>query len=182
MAVNHWPGYSAHWFVPSSKRLSQDDPYYFLQEGKYVPKSERVSESSTDDEQFIASLVPSYLKWVILLLSRAFADSPNRVDYQGRVIRLDTFSKACVLYHIQTVILTCISRLFARVHVWDGSPVTQCLQNAWREQPRPRRKLPVVSLRWGLNNLSTVCYATSRLDLRHLLAQELALRRLYKMA
>lgn len=42
--------------------IVEDDPYYFLQEGKYIPKSERVSESSTDDEQFIASLVPSYLK------------------------------------------------------------------------------------------------------------------------
>ncbi|KAF9075867.1 PLP-dependent transferase [Rhodocollybia butyracea] len=57
--------------------IVEDDPYYFLQEGKYVPKSERVSETELDDEAFIASLAPSYLK----------------VDYQGRVIRLDTFSK-----------------------------------------------------------------------------------------
>jgi len=57
--------------------IVEDDPYYFLQEGKYVPKPERVEESAMDDEAFIASLVPSYLK----------------LDYQGRVIRLDTFSK-----------------------------------------------------------------------------------------
>jgi len=57
--------------------IVEDDPYYFLQEGKYVPKSERVSESDADDETFLARLAPSYLK----------------VDYQGRVIRLDTFSK-----------------------------------------------------------------------------------------
>ncbi|CAL1700165.1 unnamed protein product [Somion occarium] len=58
--------------------IVEDDPYYFLQEGQYKPKSERSSQSAHKDPgDFIANLVPSYLK----------------VDYQGRVIRLDTFSK-----------------------------------------------------------------------------------------
>ncbi|KAJ7700049.1 pyridoxal phosphate-dependent transferase [Mycena rosella] len=61
--------------------LVEDDPYFFLQEGVYVPKSQRGHQShagsGVDDERFIASLEPSYLK----------------LDYQGRVIRLDTFSK-----------------------------------------------------------------------------------------
>lgn len=45
----------------------EDDPYYFLQQGKYVPKSDRVAEPDTDDEVFIASLAPSYLKLVRLV-------------------------------------------------------------------------------------------------------------------
>ncbi|KAJ7276368.1 pyridoxal phosphate-dependent transferase [Mycena haematopus] len=58
----------------------EDDPYFVLQEGPYVPKSERhnqVNVAAFDDKKFIASLEPSYLKF----------------DYQGRVIHLDTFSK-----------------------------------------------------------------------------------------
>jgi len=65
--------------------IIEDDPYYFLQEGIYSPKSERVkAKASTrynkgEDEEtrFINSLTPSYVRY----------------DYQGRVIRLDTFSK-----------------------------------------------------------------------------------------
>lgn len=63
--------------------IVEDDPYYFLQFGKYMPKTERVYNTShatgdVDEEAaYVASLAPSYLKF----------------DYQGRVIRLDTFSK-----------------------------------------------------------------------------------------
>lgn len=59
--------------------IVEDDPYYFLQQGEYKMKSERVSQSSAkhDSAAFIASLAPSFLK----------------IDTQGRVIRLDTFSK-----------------------------------------------------------------------------------------
>ncbi|KAJ7283688.1 pyridoxal phosphate-dependent transferase [Mycena rebaudengoi] len=59
--------------------IVEDDPYYFLQEGQYVPKAQRAqtSSSGSDAEAFLASLAPSYLKF----------------DYQGRVVRLDTFSK-----------------------------------------------------------------------------------------
>ncbi|KAJ7180012.1 pyridoxal phosphate-dependent transferase [Mycena crocata] len=60
----------------------EDDPYFVLQEGPYVPKAQRghnqtFGDGSDDEWRFISSLEPSYLKF----------------DYQGRVIRLDTFSK-----------------------------------------------------------------------------------------
>ena len=62
--------------------IAEDDPYYFLQLGEFVPKSRReVAEREPPAEEevshFIDSLVPSFL----------------RIDTQGRVIRLDTFSK-----------------------------------------------------------------------------------------
>ncbi|KZV91193.1 PLP-dependent transferase [Exidia glandulosa HHB12029] len=58
--------------------IVEDDPYYFLQEGSYVHKSSRTTPTTSDDsETFINSLAPSYVS----------------IDYQGRVIRLDTFSK-----------------------------------------------------------------------------------------
>ncbi|KAJ7591099.1 pyridoxal phosphate-dependent transferase [Mycena floridula] len=58
--------------------IIEDDPYFFLQQDLYVPKEHRANRTpDDDDERFIASLAPSYLKF----------------DYQGRVIRLDTCSK-----------------------------------------------------------------------------------------
>ncbi|KAF9058171.1 pyridoxal phosphate-dependent transferase [Panaeolus papilionaceus] len=61
--------------------IVEDDPYYFLQQGTYTPphkrKQQRNAWENESDEEYIASLVPSFL----------------RFDYQGRVIRLDTFSK-----------------------------------------------------------------------------------------
>ncbi|ORY77211.1 pyridoxal phosphate-dependent transferase [Leucosporidium creatinivorum] len=59
--------------------IVEDDPYYFLQAGEYSSDaSSRIRPTKTEtDDEFIASLVPSYLKY----------------DYQGRVIRIDTFSK-----------------------------------------------------------------------------------------
>ncbi|KII94834.1 hypothetical protein PLICRDRAFT_193623 [Plicaturopsis crispa FD-325 SS-3] len=61
--------------------IVEDDPYYFLQEGEYKPKSERSQQTSVSsqggEDAYISSLAPSYLKY----------------DYEGRVIRLDTFSK-----------------------------------------------------------------------------------------
>ena len=58
--------------------ICEDDPYYFLQQGLYKPKSERNTATiKHDSEKFFSHLAPSYLK----------------VDYQGRVVRLDTFSK-----------------------------------------------------------------------------------------
>ncbi|KAL3421753.1 hypothetical protein PVAG01_05909 [Phlyctema vagabunda] len=57
--------------------ICEDDPYCFLQYPTYdysVPSSPPGKVSS---EKFLSSLVPSFLKF----------------DYQGRVIRLDTFSK-----------------------------------------------------------------------------------------
>lgn len=59
--------------------IVEDDPYYFLQEGPYVPKAQRQNGADVirDPEHWIETLSPSYL----------------RFDHQGRVIRLDSFSK-----------------------------------------------------------------------------------------
>ncbi|KAF8524564.1 PLP-dependent transferase [Hysterangium stoloniferum] len=64
--------------------IIEDDPYYFLQEGIYQRKEVRAGRKAPklkkdEDEgtRFINSLIPTYLK----------------LDYQGRVIRLETFSK-----------------------------------------------------------------------------------------
>ncbi|KIK06739.1 hypothetical protein K443DRAFT_88812 [Laccaria amethystina LaAM-08-1] len=57
--------------------IVEDDPYYFLQLGPYATPAERSPASDDDEEYYLSQLVPSYL----------------RFDYEGRVIRLDTFSK-----------------------------------------------------------------------------------------
>lgn len=57
--------------------ICEDDPYYFLQMPVYRSPSER-QESSTVD----ATLSPSFLKF----------------DEDGRVIRLESFSKVCGRY------------------------------------------------------------------------------------
>ncbi|KAI0265959.1 PLP-dependent transferase [Gloeopeniophorella convolvens] len=58
--------------------IAEDDPYFFLQLGEYAPKAHRATEAEDPDgARFLASLVPSFL----------------RVDTQGRVIRIETFSK-----------------------------------------------------------------------------------------
>ncbi len=84
-----WCGVFTQWalvrfdFLRSEKDIiiAEDDPYYFLQVGEHVPKS-KCKEAATDDDdddiaRFIASLIPTFL----------------RIDTQGRVIRMDTFSK-----------------------------------------------------------------------------------------
>ncbi|KAF8298290.1 PLP-dependent transferase [Clavulina sp. PMI_390] len=58
--------------------IIEDDPYYFLQVGEYIDRKLRVTtQAPGDDKVFLDGLVPSYI----------------RLDYQGRVVRLDTFSK-----------------------------------------------------------------------------------------
>ncbi|KAF8192568.1 pyridoxal phosphate-dependent transferase [Pholiota molesta] len=60
--------------------IVEDDPYYFLQEGPYVHPAQRPFNANGEvptDEKYIMSLAPSFLAF----------------DYQGRVVRLDTFSK-----------------------------------------------------------------------------------------
>lgn len=52
--------------------------YYFLQAGEYEAPDSRARKNAETDDEFLASLVPSYLKF----------------DYQGRVIRIDTFSSS----------------------------------------------------------------------------------------
>lgn len=49
----------------------EDDPYYFLQEGPYTLPSERTGKSNDlvfndSDEEYIASLAPSFLSYVQL--------------------------------------------------------------------------------------------------------------------
>ncbi|GAA6038133.1 hypothetical protein JCM8097_007563 [Rhodosporidiobolus ruineniae] len=63
--------------------IVEDDPYYFLQTPPFVPSPsaaaagpQRDDKTPTDDE-FLAALVPSYLS----------------IDTEGRVVRIDTFSK-----------------------------------------------------------------------------------------
>ena len=72
--------------------IAEDDPYFFLQFGEFVPKSLRkVTEYEPPAEEevshFIDSLVPSFL----------------RVDTQGRVIRMDTFSKVRPFAYVSPV-------------------------------------------------------------------------------
>lgn len=58
--------------------IVEDDPYYFLQTGDYTRLQSRTKEvTAKDDDAWIDTLVPSYLKF----------------DSEGRVIRIDTFSK-----------------------------------------------------------------------------------------
>ena len=45
--------------------IIEDDPYYFLQMPPYIPKetrSTRASHFNTDGDNYLRSLVPSYLK------------------------------------------------------------------------------------------------------------------------
>ncbi|BGP56694.1 hypothetical protein JCM8202v2_004324 [Rhodotorula sphaerocarpa] len=61
--------------------IVEDDPYYFLQSGEYrragEARSAHAGKKTESDAEFLASLVPSYL----------------HLDDQGRVVRIDTFSK-----------------------------------------------------------------------------------------
>ncbi|GMM33286.1 hypothetical protein DASC09_006110 [Saccharomycopsis crataegensis] len=57
--------------------IIEDEPYYFLQLDQYVKASERTKPTHVSSEEFIKSLVPSFLN----------------LDVDGRVVRLDSFSK-----------------------------------------------------------------------------------------
>ncbi|KAJ7733230.1 pyridoxal phosphate-dependent transferase [Mycena maculata] len=58
--------------------IVEDDPYYYQQaSAPYASSATRTTRKQTDEE-WLDSLVPSFL----------------RFDYQGRVVRLDTFSKS----------------------------------------------------------------------------------------
>ena len=81
--------------------IVEDDPYYFLQMPQYVPKETRITSASpfdTDEDNYLRSLVPSYLRQVKHSTSALeCTDHCHRFDRQGRVIRLDTFSKVHAL-------------------------------------------------------------------------------------
>ncbi|THH17418.1 hypothetical protein EW146_g3385 [Bondarzewia mesenterica] len=91
--------------------IAEDDPYFFLQVDDYVPKAERTPKPTVaaKDEitHFLGSLAPSYLK----------------IDYQGRVIRLDTFSKT-VAPGVRLGWFTC-NPLFAERLERQGETTTQ---------------------------------------------------------
>ncbi|TFK75944.1 PLP-dependent transferase [Pluteus cervinus] len=57
--------------------IVEDDPYYFLQHGQYLPKASRGKSKEIQNDKWYSTLEPSYLAF----------------DVQGRVIRLDSFSK-----------------------------------------------------------------------------------------
>ena len=57
--------------------IVEDEPYYQLQLGNYGEDDVPSLEQEMSIQNYVKSLAPSYLKF----------------DYQGRVIRLDTFSK-----------------------------------------------------------------------------------------
>lgn len=57
--------------------IVEDEPYYFLQMDEYDPKSDATKMATPSHEEFLNSLVKSFLS----------------LDVEGRVIRLDSFSK-----------------------------------------------------------------------------------------
>ncbi|KAF2403945.1 PLP-dependent transferase [Trichodelitschia bisporula] len=57
--------------------IFEDDPYYYLQMDGYVPGMAATEEAKPSHESFLASLIPSFL----------------RIDTDGRVLRMDSFSK-----------------------------------------------------------------------------------------
>lgn len=60
--------------------IIEDEPYYFLQMPPYQGQKTDDAQGSEDVETFLASLVPSYLS----------------IDVDGRVMRMDSFSKVLV--------------------------------------------------------------------------------------
>lgn len=51
--------------VPQDVIIVEDDPYYFIQMPQYVPKetrNTRVSPFDVDENKYLRSLTPSYLK------------------------------------------------------------------------------------------------------------------------
>lgn len=124
----------------SSKRNSidiiivEDDPYFFLQFEEYKAKSERSTASvKHDEDKFLASLAPSYLQF----------------DYQGRVIRLDTFSKVSTCSILIPTSLADVSfdRPLHPVPGLDGSLVALYLPNVLNVKARPQLKRHAVLAR-----------------------------------
>lgn len=90
--------------------IVEDDPYYFLQMPHYAPKETRktcVSPFDTDSDTYLRNLVPSYL----------------RIDWQGRVIRLDSFSKT-IAPGVRLGWFTC-NPTFAEMLLRQGQTSTQ---------------------------------------------------------
>jgi aromatic amino acid aminotransferase I / 2-aminoadipate transaminase len=67
--------------------IGEDDPYYILQEGEYIPediraksKGKATTSNSDDIEEFIASLEPSYLKYVLFWFPRLLQSLISELD------------------------------------------------------------------------------------------------------
>ncbi|KAG0709595.1 pyridoxal phosphate-dependent transferase [Suillus ampliporus] len=81
--------------------IVEDDPYYFLQLGTYVSRDDRSPgvtpsgrPSANESKRWVSTLIPSFLNF----------------DYEGRVIRLDTFSKVSHIIYIS--VLSLVERPF----------------------------------------------------------------------
>ena len=57
--------------------IVEDEPYYFLQTGDYIPKSERKEVKFNSQQEFIDNLTTSFLS----------------IDTEGRVLRMESYSK-----------------------------------------------------------------------------------------
>ena len=117
--------------------IAEDDPYYFIQAGEFVPKSQRKAtehEPPVGEEvsHFVDSLVPSFL----------------RVDTQGRVIRFDTFSKVCLsLLRRPNRHRRLPPRRSRRGCGSGGLRAAPCSQSDWNASARRRRRTRADSAR-----------------------------------
>jgi aromatic amino acid aminotransferase I len=82
--------------------ILEDEPYYFLQMPEYVSGTPSPDSSKTDHETFLKSLIPSFLS----------------MDVDGRVMRMDSFSKV-IAPGSRIGWITCSEQLIERykVHV-----------------------------------------------------------------
>ena len=117
--------------------IVEDDPYFFLQFREFLPKSRRQAaerERQGDDvSRFIDNLVPSFLK----------------IDTQGRVIRMDTFSKVSPARLRQLRRHTSSNRQSHQGCGSGGLLAARCSQsdlNAWAR--RQRRTRAGLDKRW----------------------------------
>lgn len=100
--------------------IVEDEPYYFLQMETYTQdESARAGKVVSDQEQFLSALIPSFIS----------------MDTQGRVIRLDSFSKVVapgVRFGWIIGQLTILER-FVRLHevsIQNPSGITQSVINS----------------------------------------------------
>ncbi len=111
---------------PSDIIIIEDDPYYFLQYDEYVPGKPAGPCESVDS--YLEKLVPSYLE----------------MDVDGRVIRLDTFSKVSTPWRCQVrPIHASAYRPLRRAAALATLSATRCLPSACCARPKwPRRRRP----------------------------------------
>lgn len=131
--------------------ICEDEPYYCLFAGKWLPKSHKSSQSTLaqrqeelektegkdGNEAFIKALPPTFLT----------------VDYEGRVIRMDVSLPTSRLgvWIKSDLKLTSVGRHSPKPrvpdHDWDGSPLLHYSSSDLLELPSPVPKLPLDSSR-----------------------------------